>query len=568
MGKLKSAHKFFLVLLLILGVASQSLTMVRSGLLYPFGMGFWGPNAHDGLWHIALVNQLAQGSLAFPTFAGSQISNYHLGFDLLTAVLHRLTGLSPILLYFQILPVIFSLSYGILVYLLANKIFKNQTAALFSLIFAYFGGSFGWLVNLFRGEAIGGESMFWSMQAVSFLINPPFILSVILLLSGLIFYLNYLESGKKRFLFFSVLIFGILIQVKVYAGIIVLGALLLTSVTEFLSRRSAKTFFVFLLSFLVALAVFLPLNRGSQTVLVYKPWWFLETMFSFPDRLGLPRMDLIRQVSLLTHNYLKLSFWLTSGLVIFLVGNLGTRVIGFLSLLNLKKENFHPSLKLFSLYALLIAFALPMLFIQKGTNWNTIQFFYYFLVLMSFWAGRAVEKIWAKRNPWQSALVILILVLMTLPTTISSLANNYLPSRPPVRISKLELEGLKFLKNQPEGIVLTFPFNPALVNNFVEPRPIYTSVSTAYVSALTDQISFLEDEMNLEITNKDYFSRLKEVKFFFDTNNKPWARGFLIQNKIRYIYLERYQDMRFNEAELEATRVYENGEIRIFRVSW
>lgn len=542
--------------------------MIRSGLMYPFGMGFWGPNAHDGLWHIALINQLTKGSLAFPTFAGSQISNYHLGFDLLTAALYRLTGLSPILLYFQILPVLFSLSYGILVYLLANRIFKNQTAALFSLIFAYFGGSFGWLVNLFRGETLGGESIFWSMQAVSFLINPPFILSVILLLSGLIFYLNYLESGKKRFLIFSIFIFGILIQVKVYAGIIVLGALLLTSITEFLSRRSARTFFVFLLSFVVALAVFLPLNRGSQAVLVYKPWWFLETMFSFPDRLGVPRMDLMRQVSLLTHNYLKFSFWLIAGLVIFLVGNLGTRVIGFLSLLNLKKENFSLSLKFFILYALLIAFVLPMLFIQKGTNWNTIQFFYYFLVLMSFLGGLTMERVLAKRSPWQSILIIFVLILMTLPTTISSLMNNYIPPRPPVKISKLELEGLKFLATQPEGIVLTFPFNPALINNFVEPRPIYAYVSTAYVSALSGKISFLEDEMNLEITNKDYSSRLDKIKFFFDTNNKPWARGFLVQNKIRYIYLERYQDMRFNEAELEVTRVYENGEVRIFRVSW
>lgn len=179
-----------------------------------------------------------------------------------------------------------------------------------------------------------------------------------------------------------------------------------------------------------------------------------------------------------------------------------------------------------------------------------------------------MERVLVKRNPWQSILVVLVLVLLTLPTTISSLVNSYLPSRPPVRISKLELEGLKFLKNQPEGIVLTFPFNPALINNFVEPRPIYSYVSTAYVSALTGQISFLEDEMNLEITNKDYSSRLKEAKFFFDTNNKSWARGFLVQNKIRYIYLERYQDMRFNEAELDTARIYENGEVRIFRVSW
>ena len=37
--------------------------MVKSGLVYDYGMGFWGPNGHDGVWHVSLASSLARGTL-------------------------------------------------------------------------------------------------------------------------------------------------------------------------------------------------------------------------------------------------------------------------------------------------------------------------------------------------------------------------------------------------------------------------------------------------------------------------------------------------------------------------
>jgi hypothetical protein len=56
--------------------------MVKSGVYYGYGIGFWGPNGHDGVWHISLINSLSKGSLEMPIFAGEQIKNYHIGFEL------------------------------------------------------------------------------------------------------------------------------------------------------------------------------------------------------------------------------------------------------------------------------------------------------------------------------------------------------------------------------------------------------------------------------------------------------------------------------------------------------
>src|SRR3989339_1589699 len=172
--------------LIIMGSVSWSLVMVKSGLGYDYGLGFWGPNGHDGVWHMALVSSLARGSLDMPVFAGEALQNYHLGFSFVLAFLHKITTISVGTLYFQILPPILALLLGLLVYKFVMVWRLSKSEALWSTFFVYFGGSFGWLVELLRTGRLGGESLFWSQQAVSTLINPPFALSLVIVLLGLI----------------------------------------------------------------------------------------------------------------------------------------------------------------------------------------------------------------------------------------------------------------------------------------------------------------------------------------------------------------------------------------------
>src|SRR3989304_6637979 len=105
-----------LILLVFVGTIIWSLTMVKSGLIYDYGMGFWGPNGHDGIWHIALIKSLAKGSWEMPVFAGEALKNYHVGYDLVLAWISRLTKFDPVALYFQVAPPILALLIGILTY--------------------------------------------------------------------------------------------------------------------------------------------------------------------------------------------------------------------------------------------------------------------------------------------------------------------------------------------------------------------------------------------------------------------------------------------------------------------
>src|SRR3990167_3443776 len=79
----------WLIFLIFIGTLSWSLVMVRSGVT-----GFWGPNGHDGVWHVALANSLKRGSFEMPVFSGENLKNYHIGFDLGLAFLSFVTQIS------------------------------------------------------------------------------------------------------------------------------------------------------------------------------------------------------------------------------------------------------------------------------------------------------------------------------------------------------------------------------------------------------------------------------------------------------------------------------------------
>ena len=129
--------------LVVLGSIAWSLTMVKSGIVYSFGMGFWGPNGHDGVWHIALAKELAAGSWQMPVFAGEAIKNYHIGFDLILAAFHKLTFIPIHILYFQVLPPTFAVLIGVYSYKFILSWTKDKRKALWGTFFVYFGGGFG-----------------------------------------------------------------------------------------------------------------------------------------------------------------------------------------------------------------------------------------------------------------------------------------------------------------------------------------------------------------------------------------------------------------------------------------
>jgi hypothetical protein len=627
-----------LALILTLGSLTLSLPMIKSGILYEYGMGFWGPNGHDAIWHLALIEHFSRHfNLDSPILTGAQLTNYHFLFDIAVALVHRITTIPNLTLYFQILPPLMALGLGFSVYKfvfnwtrlatdnrhfypersrraeatinqpslkvdeespsIINLKLSNmpQTAALLSLVFLYFGGSAGWLVNLLRGQSIfnNSESLFWASQSISLLINPPLALSLILLFTGL----NLLqklstpssqsnsgvggtggrdpvsahpEQGQRGALtgrkpetgptplplklktLTSALLFGFLIQAKSYAAVITLPALFVFSLltTYNLKPKTALRFVqnwwqnlstkIFLSASLITTLLFLLFSRSASGLMQFSPLWFPHTMLAFADRLHWPQLANARTAYLATGNWPKLLLTEALALTLFLFGNLWLRSLGIIEALrNLRQLKKLTPITAFLLTATLCSLLFTLLFIQKGNPWNTIQFFYYTQIFMGIFTAALIAQ-WTK--PTKSKLILvtcyLLLVGLNIPTTVGTL-TQYLPHRAPSRISYSELLALDFLKNQPEGTVLTQPFLEASRNLYPPPKPLWSYETTAYVSALSGQPTFATDYMNLEITGYHWQEPHNQALRFFRAPDTAWAKQFLTDNHIRYLYLVR-----------------------------
>ncbi len=556
------------IFLVVLGSISWSLTMVKSGIVYPFGMGFWGANGHDGVWHLSLISSLARGTLEMPVFAGSEIKNYHVGFDLILAIIHRLTTIPVVLLYFQIAPVLLSVLTGVAVYIFVKK-WKGSVAAWWAMFFVYFGGDFGWVLTFLKDRTFGGESMFWAQQAVSTLINPPFALSVVLMFLGLNLLWRIKNKFSIQYYLLAILIFGTMFEVKAYAGILSLGALFVTGFYELLREKKAVFLKVFLGSTFVSLIFFLVFSKGSTNPFIFQPFWFLESMIGSSDRLNWTKLA---EAMLSYKNQSVIRKFVPAyflAFIIFWVGNMGTRLFGSLYVVDRVVKRFRDtsSFDIFFVLVILGGGGIPTFFLQQGTAWNTIQFFYYSLVFAGVLGGIFFGGLFRNKIKMSHVFVSSLIIFFTIPTSISTLVNNYIPGRPPAKISNEELSGLNFLSKQNKGIVLTYPFDEEASRKAeVPPRPLYIYASTSYVSTFSDKQVFLEDEGNLDITGFDWRTRHSEVQRFLDTLNQKEARDFLRNNNISYVYWVKPQRARLGESQLGIRKIFENSEVNIYKV--
>lgn len=524
-------------LVIIAGSLVWSLTMFKSGLVYKFGMGFWGPNGHDGVWHISLIQSLSSFSLNMPVFAGESLKNYHIGFDLILAIIHSITRIPISILYFQIIPPFVALGIGYFVYRFVLIWSKDKRIALWSIFFVYFGSSFG----------LRGESMFWAQQSISTLINPPFALSLFIMFFILYRLTDFSTKTTSYELFAISFLTGSLAFVKIYAAILFLPGLFIASLIDNKFRK------LFVLSVLFSLLFYLPFNRGASSLIVFQPFWFLENMLGLSDRFFWPKLYQAMIVYKTTRNLFKFIPAYGLAAAIFIAGNLGTRLIALLNIKKIKPDIFTIIL----LTSSLLGFLIPLFFIQQGTPWNTIQFFYYTQIFIGLFAARAM--------PGLHKLIKVSIILIAL-FGINLTLKHYLPANPPAKISTEELTALKALSRLPQGATFT---PPAVPDAYAPaPRPLYLYESTAYVSAFSGQPVYVEDTVNLNITGFDWQNRIEAAKYFMTDSNLNSAREFLTTNNISYIYLSEVAKTRpvFSASELGGKVIFENSQAAIWQI--
>ena len=553
-------QKIGIVIFLLTCSIFLSLPIIRSGLTYDYGIGFWGPNAHDMVWHLSLINHIKNPlQIPLPTFSGQLLKNYHPFYDILISFLSKITGINPSVLLFQVMPLLMSISILYLSYLLGRKITGLPIGGLILVFLNTFANSFGWLITLIRSGSFGGESMFWSMQSASTQINPPYALSLIFLLALTVIIYKHphqqqLSIKETLALFFILILCPI---TKSYSAIPIFGLFTFFSLAS-LKKKNPKPLILLFFSLITAIIIFFFYNKSSENLFIYKPFWFINSMIESKDRLYIPTLANMRY-TLESVNKIgpRLIALYVATFMFFIIGNFSWRLAGFASL----KSHQNKTIAVIILILTLI----PTLFIQTGTSWNTIQFLYYALflsnILLTTFLANNLQKTSTK-------ILLLIIIITSLFSNIGFL-QNYLGNPSPAAISKSELEAINLLNKLPPGIILTYPFDQySKINYPTTPLPIYLYETTSYLAAYTKHLTFVDDYMNLQNSGYDWAQRLDNSKKFFEQKSTYEDRGFLVNNQIDYIYLIGQQNSKTDLKidQLYIKNIFRNPEITIYQV--
>ncbi len=548
---LSLSHSPLYLVSLALG-AITLITVWGSGRVYSYGMGFWGPNGHDALFHLSLINHFKQNlfSLAHPQIYDLAIKNYHIGLDWLTGLVASLTTLSQLDLFMRYLPLLIVI---LLVYFLLKLLKKWQVgtlAALISVTMVFLSGSAGFLVTLFtRFSIVGGESLFWANQSVSLLLNPPFALSILILVIFFFLYDGDKRLTLKELLFFS-LLGGVTAQIKVYAFLLLFASLVI-------NRKFKLAFGVGLVG-----AIFLlPTLGNDSSPFLFSPLWFSRSLFEAHDRLYYAKLATAWQSYENSGQLGKLILVNLFAVVIFYLGNLWTRVIVLFRLREFNK----PSQSLIN-GVIVLGLVTPLLFIQKVNPWNTIQFLYYSIFFLSLYTGPALVTLLHRCSKVTKLILVLIFVVVSVPTTIGTL-SDYLTSQSASRISLTELRALDVLRRSPPGTVVSPLVYDRYYSPVPDPRPQYVYVSSAYISALSGHPEYLSDTINLDITGYDYKQRAKRVIRLYQTTSPDEVTRFLTENRITYLYETPVDRLKFPPENACLIKIFDSGEINLYKYS-
>lgn len=536
-------QKIIFIFLLVICVFSQALPMFRSGLNYSYGTAFWGPSGHDGVWHLALSQQIKNPfKIPHPTLSGQYLKNYHPFYNIVIALTHAITTINYSHLIFQIMPVIFSVMIVLLSYFLGKLITKKTSTGLYLMFLSTFSGSLGWIIAFIKNRDFYGESLFWSMQSLSTQINPPYALS-------LVFILIILASLLKKKHIPIIICLTLLPITKVYSAIIVYFFVF----CYWLLDKDKKIFKTLLISTTIALPLFLIYNSGSSSFLRFQPFWFVHSLIDSTDRLYLPKISSLRfNINFFDPRFLIIEL---ISFLIFIIGNFSFRLFGFI-------EKPDTPLKKSILASILLSLIIPTFFIQTGTAWNTIQFLYYGLFLSNIFLAIFLSN-------QKNFFIPIFIIVLTMLSNIGTL-KTYTGSPAPATLPIEEKQALDFLKQQPKGIILTQPYNPHLRSAYSSaPLPLYVYETTAYISAFTGSTTFLADQMNLTISGYDFKNRLEDSTAFFTQNpeQKFKNRGLLLNNDIDYVYQLKTPNYKpLNRQDMGLKSIFENNKTILYQV--
>lgn len=476
------------------------------------GYNFWGVHGHDAIWHLAIAAvSFKQFPFVSPTYAGESLYGYNYLIDLPIFLLSKI-GIDPLISYFKLFPVVWFIAFTVFLIILARKINDKPLFTLLFLFFNYFAGSFSFLLTLFHYGTIKGSSTLLPLPAMHMMSNLPYAFSLLFVI-GLLIIMQRRKLTLSTAILAGVFIF-LIFGFKFYGGVISLflfGMYLLLLI----ERKTLKKIILYFMitggfvigAIFVFYNPFVSLKTGS--VFGIAPFALIHPITEQPNQFYLREMTDARYFLLTKGIGPRLIAIESLNLIIFLFFYLGTRFFGIFKILYLGFKRKFVRFDVVVSLTVLFATLLTVLLVQKAEWWNTIQFFFYAIFLMTVYLTRLVYDMMSQKKIYSIVLAVII-IITSVPAAID-LVSLFWAVPGATYLSKGELKALNFLKKQPDGVVFTPLYNKQL-KIIDSPNTLATYEDTAYVSAFSGKQVYLADVLQLRLTGVPYEKRLEKVK--------------------------------------------------------
>jgi hypothetical protein len=514
----------FTILIIIVGIFGQTFQFIRNGQMTASGLFISNNNSVDQVWHLTLVEELVKRFPPFePGMFGVQLFNYHFWFNLSTAELIRVFHLPIFQTQFNGMYVVGSVLLGLIVFAFVNAIYKSKTFLRLFLFFVYFSGDIvGWFM-VFLKNRFDLDAGWLFENGTTFMDSPGRGFGTIISLAGLyLLFVNKQQVSKRNILIIG-LLFGSLMGFKVYFAIPLIFGLFCFTLFKVLKKKFPY-FFIFIISSILFLIQFLPLNANSGGLFLVP--FDIPREFFAQNTFGLSYLDMRWRIYFDHQNYLRLAEYGILMSIGYLFIQFSVKLLGFFPLKKtINKLGLDFYILLYS--SLIFSLILGLFFYQRVGGANIWEFFMVSSLILAIIASLNIS-LYLPKNKIIASLLIIFIIVLVIPrwfnSTYGYLRTDYFSGFH--GISNQELMSYDYLKkNTPQDSTVLLIGQ----KNYI----LYSSI----VNVLTQRNLFLSGAgvgqvITPEIKRRKQIAEI--VEFSIDTN---LVDTVLQKDNISYIYI-------------------------------
>lgn len=527
------------IIIIVLGIITQNIIFFNGGLIDKQKIIL--PLMRDSMWNIAIVSELTHSYLPqHPGMSGLLLKNNHFLYHILIATSFQITKINILYLYYRYWPVVVSLLFGISVYSVAGIFIKKYYFRCLAVFLGYFSSTLAFVLPLFFGMNFSwGSNTFFADQPFDQIGNPYTVFGFALFLFGtytLFLVINNNDKVSLSHLVITSIILGSLYGFKSFGGIIAISGITLTTLFLSIYHRNISYLLIIIITLFMFLPVFFIITDINKTSLIFIPGWILYETFVGTDKLNLPKFASIESYYRSIGNEKGIIKIKLFEFLIYLVGNLGSRLIGMLYLLKLFISNIYSSknnshglkfITIFCFISSLIAFLIPLLFNLRNSPYDIIQFTPYALIIWAIFSALALERVSHKlKNKFVVLTLCTVFLLLTIPVTVKVIMSNLRYN--PDKLDFVEFQTVKYIRDNsaPDEVILINPLH----FKYAKDLPL----DPMYISALSERRLYLGSEGFSKQVGNNWDSRINNIDNFFSGR---LGKYFLVQNHIEYIYV-------------------------------